>query len=131
AGQSYLSPGPPQEARTLPSGSNCSTGGARRQHSERGGSCAAPSSSTGLLRGRCSTQMLSFRSTSTPATCPRIHLFGSCFGQLGSTANFGGAEPSCDALLSLQAVRGAITATSAAEPARSARFRHRLGRESK
>src|SRR5262249_32832586 len=37
------------------------------------------------------TQMRSYRSVAMPETCPRIHLFGSGFGQNASTSNCGTA----------------------------------------
>src|ERR1700693_5349795 len=85
AGQSYPVPGPPQDLRSLPSASNSRTGGAATQHSERGGFCAAPSSSTVSEPGRCSTQMWFSRSTVSPPTCPIIQLFGSSLGHDAST----------------------------------------------
>ena len=63
------------------------TAGAGTQHSEVGGSTAAPRSLSVSDRGRCSTQMWSRESTATPMTWPSSHLLGSGFGQKGSTSS--------------------------------------------
>jgi hypothetical protein len=68
---------------------NTSTDGAGTQHFERGGVSAAPFSSSVSERGRWNTQILSCASIAMPPTWPRIQLFGSGFGQNGSTRNAG------------------------------------------
>jgi len=50
---------------------------------------AAPFSSGVSERGRWNTQILSLASIVMPPTWPMIQLFGSGFGQNGSTLNFG------------------------------------------
>src|SRR5689334_21115665 len=59
------------------------------QHFERGGLRLAPFSSSVSERGRWITQIWPCQSTVMPPTWPRIQLFGSCLGQLGSTAKVG------------------------------------------
>ena len=61
------------------------TEGAGMQHSLSGGVCAAPRSSTVMVRGRWITQTWSRASTATPAAWPMPQRFGSGFGQNGST----------------------------------------------
>src|SRR3954447_4677810 len=64
-------------------------GGAGTQHAAAGGFEAAAFSRRDRLRGRCMIQTWSRSSTATPATWPSVQLFGSGFGQNGSTSNFG------------------------------------------
>ena len=59
------------------------------QHFERGGVNVAPFSSSVSERGRWIIQICPCESTVMPPTWPRIQLFGSGFGQDGSTANLG------------------------------------------
>src|SRR5271168_947958 len=89
-GQSYPAPGPPQALSSLPEESNSSTGLAARQHMERCGVCAAPSSSGVSVPGRWRTQMWSWESTVRPPIWPMIQLLGSSSGQEGSTFSLGG-----------------------------------------
>src|SRR6202044_434868 len=74
---------------TSPAWLNTSTDGAGTQHFERGGLNVAPFSSSVSERGRWNTQILSCASIAMPPTWPRIQLFGSGFGQYGSTRNAG------------------------------------------
>ena len=71
------------------------TAGAGTQHSEVGGSAAAPRSLSVNDRGRCSTQMWSRESTATPITWPSSHLSGSSCGQNGSTWRVAPGTSSC------------------------------------
>ena len=73
------------------------TAGAGTQHSDVGGSTAAPRSLSVSDRGRCSTQMWSRESTATPITWPNSHLLGSGCGQNGSTWSVAPATSSCTA----------------------------------
>src|SRR5262249_59688653 len=71
--------------------SNSSTGGAATQHLASGGLCSAARSRGVSDAGRCTTQMRSYLSVAMPETCPSSQLFGSGFGQNGSTWNCGTA----------------------------------------
>src|SRR6186713_1928670 len=82
------------------------------QHLERGGVNAAPFSSSVSERGRWITQTWPCASTVMPPTWPRIQLFGSGFGQEGSTANVG-MSPAYDGA-------GAVTSMAAAKQAEMA-----------
>src|SRR3981189_3318578 len=73
----------------LPDWSKMSTGGAAMQHFASGGFCSAARSRGVSEPGRCTTQMRSYLSVAMPETCPSTQLFGSGFGQNGSTWNCG------------------------------------------
>src|SRR5688572_13578921 len=90
-GQPGTYPGPPQLRSRLPSWSNSSTDGPAMQQSVRGGLVDAPFSSGRMPVERLNTHTWSFRSTASVGTCCMIHLFGSGFGQNGSTRYIGGA----------------------------------------
>src|SRR5688500_4063731 len=90
-GQPGTYPGPPQPCSRLPSVSNSRTDGPAMQQSVRGGLVDAPFSSGLIWRERLNTHTWSFRSTASVGTCCMIHLFGSGFGQNGSTLYSGGA----------------------------------------
>src|SRR4029453_12531123 len=82
----------------LPAGSNANTGGV----------FSAP----GWLLGRCVTHTLSCESTPMPTTFPNIQLFGSSFGQNGSTwydAGAGACAATCEIVPPVEAT---MTATS-------------------
>ena len=86
------------------------TGGAGMQHFAARRIEAAAFSRRDRLRGRCMIQTWSRSSTATPATWPSVQLFGSGFGQNGSTSNFG---TSAATTMAVQAMTNAPARNSA------------------
>src|SRR5262245_34674196 len=84
----------------LPAASKASTGGV----------FSAP----GWLLGRCVTHTLSCESTPMPTTLPNIQLFGSSFGQNGSTWYDAGAVACAAPCETVTHVEATMTATSEA-----------------